>query len=253
MRLVGHQRRDGALSAAEGLSHRRSRRRRPSHDVLPTPQRRPDEDYLENLRRGGWVAHGGAFLALPLATEIGLEDSAMTLYHDPSRGRGLAHFALDEFLRRLSGVSGRPRKTFDGRFDVVLSRIGPAPPPPPQPGTSPSPRPRAGVQGEAVLPGIGKDDPLFETIASSARQAQEQLADLLPPSLSRARRTRLVKSLLRQRVHVRLDDGVLRIRFPRPFRKSTAALLQSVFDRYNEQRPGTLGWMSFPMRFELGE
>ena len=234
-----------------GQRARHGSRRRVSFEIVPRPERTPDKVYLDSLRRGGSVRHGGAFLALPFADRIGLADSAMAVHREPYRGLGLVHFTLDEFLRRAGGITGRPRKSFDRRFDVVLSRSGPAPPPPPEAGQKPPLPPTAGVQGGAAVPAIPPDHPLLATIASSANQAQDWLAGLLPDTLPRSRRVTIARSLLRKRAHIRLEDDVVHVRFARPFREADAAAVQSAFDQLNRQPARTIGWMSFPIRFEL--
>jgi hypothetical protein len=221
----------------------------------PAPREPVDEAYLESLRRGGRVRHGGAFLALPFLRRMGMEATVGRAFHPlPELGLGVLHATLEALFRELLGLrapGGRGGPGLDPRFDVVLGRKGPAPPPPDPEGRPPPGGPRGGAQGDLSLPAWAPGDggrlALEDAVRAAALEARRSLADALPGELAPARRARLLRRLLRGPAHVRLEDGVVRVRLRPPLRGRAA--LQALLDRLNAQDPRLPGRAGLPLRF----
>lgn len=242
---------------------------------IPGPKREPVEEYIESLRRGGHVELGGAFLILPFMHARDVESTLIAAFGRHG-GNGLLHVMLDELLRAAVGVRkrraprperlarpgslrflkrvSRPRRKrrppLDPRFDVVLSRRGPAPIEHDDDENRGRQRPSAGMQGDFGVPRLAADNPVLASTATLAQQARAWLAQRLPEPMSSARRERLVRSLLRQSTHVRLeDDDTIHVRFARPRRASTARELEHLLAALNAPPAHTIGWMSYPVAF----
>jgi hypothetical protein len=205
-----------------------------------------DEGYLDDLRRGGVVKHGGAFLGLAFVRRAGLGGEVGEAFRPlPDVGQGLLHASLDRFFRHLLAL--RPARggfgRLDARFDVVLGRAGPA-----TPGVRPvlgrlalpaglDPDARRVARLEDVLGAVseldqrrlkacgisvrepalrrivlgGAAEQLDATMAAAAGQARRWLANLASGAGEPVRKRTLFR-ILRAPAHVHLEGGALHVR-----------------------------------------
>jgi hypothetical protein len=222
------------------------------------PGPREDEKYLENLREGGIVRYGGAFLALPFLPKLQLERRVTSAFQGiPDVGRGLLQLSLEHFFRKLLGLraprSSEPRD-LDRRFTVLLARRGPAPLPRPQKGEPRRPKDSVeGAQGRMIFPEINDEaywpdgDPLFQAMDDSAELASQWLSGGVQGAESTDRR--LLARLLRGKAHVRLEGDVVVVRVP-PGRSVTSQVAtESILQRLNAQHPRMVGRYRFAVKY----